>query len=105
MLRGDSFIFKFQSQFISGANGILSLWQHIKDGTNLSHADVLETLQRSLVLIGSSFAGLLSFRRYRFKSSLSPEFQSLVKEPEGGFQIGVCPFHSNMFNFTLDNNM
>ena len=25
------------------------------------------------------------FGRYRFKSSLSPEFQSLVKEPEGGF--------------------
>ena len=80
-----SFIFKFQSQLISGANGILNLWQHIKDGKDLSHADVVETLQRSLVLIGSSFAGLSSFRRYRFKSSLSPEFQSLVKEPEGGF--------------------
>ena len=84
VLRGDSFIFKFQSQLISGANGILNLWQHIKDGRDLSHADVLETLQRSLVF-GSSFAGLSSFRRYRFKSSLSPEFQSLVKEPEGGF--------------------
>ena len=85
VLRGDSFIFKFQSQLISGANGILNLWQHIKDGKDLSHADVLKTLQRSVVLIGSSFAGLSSFRRYRFKSSLSPEFQSLVKEPEGGF--------------------
>ena len=85
VLRGDSFIFKFQSQLISGANGILNLWQHIKDGKDPSHADVLETLQRSLVLIGSSFAGLSSFRRYRFKSSLSPEFQSLVKEPEGDF--------------------
>ena len=85
VLRGDSFIFKFQSQLISGANGILNLWQHIKDGEDLSHADVLKTLQRSLVLIGSSFAGLSSFRRYRFKSSLNPEFQSLVKEPEGGF--------------------
>ena len=85
VLRGDSFIFKFQSQLISGANGILNLWQHIKDGKDLSHADVLKTLQRSLVLIGSSFAGLSSFRRYRFKSSLSPEFQSLVKEPESGF--------------------
>ena len=86
ILRGDSFIFKFQSQLISGANGILiNLWQHIKDGKDLSHADVLKTLQRSLVLIGSSFAGLSSFRRYHFKSSLSPEFQSLVKEPEGGF--------------------
>ena len=85
VLRGDSFIFKFQSQLISGANGILNLWQHIKDGKDLSHADVLKTLQRSLVLIGSSFAGFSSFRRYRFKSSLSPEFQSLVKEPEGGF--------------------
>ena len=85
VLRGDSFIFKFQSQLISGANRILNLWQHIKDGKDLSHADVLETIQRSLVLIGSSFAGLSSFRRYRFKSSLSPEFQSLVEEPEGGF--------------------
>ena len=85
VLRGDSFIFKFQSQLISGANGILNLCKHIKDGKDLSHADVLETLQRSLILIGSSFAGLSSFRRYRFKSSLSPEFQSLVKEPEGGF--------------------
>ena len=85
VLRGDSFIFKFQSQLISGANGILNLWQHIKDGKDLSHADVLKTLQRSLVLISSSFAGLSSFRRYRFKSSLSPELQSLVKEPEGGF--------------------
>ena len=53
VLRGDSFIFKFQSQF--GANGILNLWQHIKDGKDLSHADVLETLQRSLVLIGFFF--------------------------------------------------
>ena len=79
------FIFKFQPQLISGANGILSLWQHVRDGQDLSHADVLETLQRSLVLIGSSFAGLSNFRRYRFKSSLSPEFQCLVKEPEGGF--------------------
>ena len=77
MLKGDSFIFKFQSQ--------LNLWQHIKDGKDLSHADVLETLQRSLVLIGSSFAGFSKFRRYRFKSSLSPEFRSLVKEPKGGF--------------------
>ena len=85
VLRGDSFIFKFQSQFISGANGILNLWQHIKDGTDLSHADFLEMLQRSFILIGSSFAGLSSFRRYHFKSSLSPEFQSLVKDPESGF--------------------
>ena len=85
VLRGDSSIFKFQSQLISGANSILNLWQHIKDGKDLSHADVLETLQRSLVLIGSSFAGLSSFKRYRFKSSLSPKLQSLVKEPEGGF--------------------
>ena len=59
VLRGDSFIFKFQSQLISGANGILNLWQHIKDGKD--HADVLETLQRSLGLIGSSFAGLSIF--------------------------------------------
>ena len=81
VLRGDSFIFKFQSQLISGANGILNLWQNIKD---LSHADVPKTLQKSLVSMGSSFAGLSSFRRYRFKSSLSPEFQSLVKNPKGG---------------------
>ena len=79
VLTGDSFIFKFQSHLISGANGILNLWQHIKDGKDLSHADVLETLQRSLVLIGSSFAGLSSFRRYRFKYSWSPEFQSWSK--------------------------
>ena len=51
VLRGDSFIFKFQSQLISGANGILNLWQHIKDGKDFSHADVLKTLQRNLVLI------------------------------------------------------
>ena len=44
VLRGDSFIFKFQSQLISGANGILNLWQHIKDGKDLPHADVLKTL-------------------------------------------------------------
>ena len=79
MLRGDSFIFKFQSQLISGANGILNLWQHIIDGKDLSHADVLKMLQRCLVLIGSSFDGLSSFRRYHFKSSLNPEFQSLVR--------------------------
>ena len=60
--------FKFQSQLISGASGILNLWQHIKGGKDFSHADVLE------VLMGSSFAGLSSFRRYRFKSSLSSEF-------------------------------
>ena len=87
MLRGDSFIFKFQSQLISGANRILNLWQHIKDGTDLSHADVLKTLQRSLVLIGSSFARLSSFRRYRFKSSLSPEFQSFMTTLAGGFLV------------------
>ena len=96
VLRGDSFIFKFQSQLISGVNGILNLWQHIKDGKDLSHADVLETLQRSLVLIGSSFAGLSSFRRYRFKSSLSPEFQSLVKEPEGGFSPSKFRFGDDL---------
>ena len=84
-LNSSSFIFKFQFHLISVANGILDLWQHIKDGKDLSHADVLEMLQRSLVLIGSFFAGLSSFRRYRFKSSLSPEFQSLAKEPQGGF--------------------
>ena len=59
MARGDSFIFKFQCLLISGANGILNLWQNIKDGKDLSHADVLETLQKSLVLMGSHFAGLL----------------------------------------------
>ena len=96
ILRGDSSIFKFQSQLISGANGILNLWQHIKDGKNLSRADVLEALQRSLVLISSSFAGLSSFRRYRFKSSLSPEFQSLVKEPEGGFSPSKFHFGDDL---------
>ena len=53
--------FKLQYQCISGANGILNLWQHIKDGKDLSNADVLEMLQRSLVLISSSIAGLSSF--------------------------------------------
>ena len=89
VLRGDSFIFKFQSQLISGANGILNLWQHIKDSKDLSHADVLKTLQRSLVLIGSSFAGLSSFRRYRFKSSFTsvPATQELFSslEPDDTF--------------------
>ena len=96
MLRGDSFIFKFRFQLISGANGIMNLWQHIKDSKDLSHADVLEALQRSLVLIGSSFAGLSSFRRYHFKSSLSPEFQSLVKELEGGFSPSKFLFGDNL---------
>ena len=96
MLRGDSFIFKFRFQLISGANGIMNLWQYIKDSKDLSHADVLEALQRSLVLIGSSFAGLSSFRRYHFKSSLSPEFQSLVKELEGGFSPSKFLFGDNL---------
>ena len=96
VLRGYSFVFKFQPQLISGANGILNLWQHIKDGKDLSHADVLKTLQRSLVLIGSSFAGLSSFRRYHFKSNLSPEFQSLVKEPEGGFSPSKFLFDDDL---------
>ena len=95
MLRGDSFIFKFQSQLISGANEILNLWQHIKNGKDLSHADVLETLQRSLLLIGSSFAGLSSFRRYCFKSSLSPDFslwsknQKVVSPPQSFFLVMI----------------
>ena len=109
MLRGDSFIFKFQFQLISGANGILNLWQHIKDGKDLSHADVLETLQRSLVLISSSFAGLSSFRRCHFKSSLSPEFQSLVKEPEGGFSPSKLlfgdDFSSKIKNLSEENKL
>ena len=95
VLKGDSFTFKFQSQLISGSNGILNMWQHIKDVKDLSHADVLEALQRSLVLIGSSFAGLSSFRFYRFKSSLSPEFRSLVKEPEDGFSPSKFLFGDN----------
>ena len=95
VLSSDSFILKFQSQLICGANGILNLWQHIKDGKDLSYADALETLQRSLVLLGSSFAGLSSFKIYRFKSSLSPEFQSLVKEPEGGFSPSKFLFGDN----------
>ena len=109
ILRGDSFIFKFQSQLISGANGILNLWQHIKDGKDLCHADVLEALQRSLVLISSSFAGLSSFRRYCFKSSLSPEFQPLVKEPEGGFSPSKFLFGDDLStkikNLSEENNL
>ena len=61
VLRGDSFIFKFQSPLISGANGILNLWPHIKDGKDLSHANVLKTLQRSLVFNRFFFCWPLKF--------------------------------------------
>ena len=104
VLRGDSFIFKFQSQLISGANGILNLWQHITDSKDLSHADVLEMLQRTLVLISSSFAGLSSFRKYRFKNSLSPEFHTLVKEPEGGFSPSKFLFDDDLSTKTKNSS-
>ena len=59
VLRGNSFIFKFQFQLISGANGIFNLWQHIKDSKDLSHADVLRNVTEKL-----------SFKRFIFRWSL-----------------------------------
>ena len=40
------------------------------------------------------------FRRHHFKSSLSPEFQSLVEEPEGAF-----PFSKFLFGDDLSTNI
>ena len=57
----------------------LNLWQNMKEGEDLSHSDLLQVSQKTLDLMVSSFSDLSSFRRYRYKDSLSSECQSLVK--------------------------
>ena len=51
MLGMVTVLFQIPVSGYSGANGILNLWQNVKDGKNLSHADVLEMLQKSSVLM------------------------------------------------------
>ena len=59
---------------------IIGIWQNIIDEKNhITVGELLHSLQQSIVLLGSAFNSLSSFRRHRLKSSLSPEFAPLIK--------------------------
>ena len=81
LMNGDRFLLKTKSFLIAAATPIIGIWQNIIDEKDLiTVGGLLHSLQQSIVLLGSAFNSLSSFRRHQLKSSLSPEFAPLIKE-------------------------
>ena len=81
LTNGDRFLSKTQSFLTAAATPIIGIWQNIIDEKDhITIGELLHSLQQSIVLLGSAFNSLSSFRRHWLKSSLSPEFAPLIKE-------------------------
>ena len=81
LTNGDKFQSKTQLFLIAGATQIISVWQNINEEKDqIIVGELLHCMQQSIVLLGSAFNSLSSFRRHRLKGSLSPEFALLIKE-------------------------
>ena len=81
LTNGDRFLSKPQSFLTAAATAIIGIWQNIIDEKDqITVGEILHCLQQSIVLLGSTFNSLPSFRRHRLKSSLWPEFAILIKE-------------------------
>ena len=77
----DRFLSKTQSVLTVAAMPIISIWQNIIDEKDqITVGELLHCMQQSIILLGSAFNSLSSFRRHQLKSSLSPEFAPLIKE-------------------------
>ena len=75
LTNGDRFLSKTQSFLTAAATPIIGIWQKIIDKKDhITIGELLHSLQQSIILLGSAFNSLSSFRRHWLKSSLSPEF-------------------------------
>ena len=81
LMNGDKFLPKTQSFLTAAATPIISIWHDIIDEKDqITIGELLHSIQKSIVLLGSAFNSLSSFRKHRLKGSPSPEFAPLIKE-------------------------
>ena len=80
-MNGDKFLRKTQSFLTAAATPIIRIWHNIIDKKDqITIGELLHCMQQSIVLLGSAFNSLSSFRRHRLKDNLSHEFAPLIKE-------------------------
>ena len=80
-MNGGRFLSKTLSFLTAVATPIISIWQNIIDEKDqITVGELLHCMQQSVVLLGSAFNSLASFRKHRLKSTLLSEFASLIKE-------------------------
>ena len=81
LINGDKFLSKTQSFLTAAATPIVGIWQNIIDKKDqIATGELLHCMQQFIVLLGSAFNSLSTFRRHRLTNSLSPKFALLIKE-------------------------
>ena len=80
IIEGDKILSCIQNQIVTSSFPLLRIWQQLLSGEkDMSMEEVAGALQRSIVLMGSTFAGVSSFRRYRFKRVPKHDFTEICK--------------------------
>ena len=87
LIQGDDVINRCQDHLITGVYPLLKLWQSVREGVELNEEVFLASTQRSIVGMGSAFAGLSSYKRNRFKQVLSDKYSSLLKRSSDSLSL------------------
>ena len=81
ILEGDNRVGNIQEFILSANFPLIKLWQSIISfDEDLEAEEVLDRVQKSLLCMGSAFAGLRIYKKKRFKSLLTKEFSALADE-------------------------
>ena len=89
---GDEHVANVQQMLMSASYALLKLWGKIisqEEDFEFDADELLKDIQQSLCAIGSSFQGLNTHRRSRFKGCLAKEFSSLA---DSDSDEGLSPF-------------
>ena len=80
LMNGNKFLSKTQPFLTAVAMLIISIWQNINEEKDqITIGELLCCVQQSIILLGSAFNNLSSFRWHLLKGSLLPEFAPLSK--------------------------
>ena len=83
ILEGDKILSSIRGQLVTSSFSLLNIWKQLLSGEeDMSMEKVTTALQCSIVLAGSAFASLSSFRRYRFRRVLKHDFAEICKDSE-----------------------
>lgn len=95
VLEGDKHITAIQQMLVASSLPLIKLWnnllatQHENNDYCIDIEEVVKIVQQSLCAIGSSFRGLNTHRRRRFKGCLAKEFESLA---DSDSEDGLSPY-------------
>ncbi len=81
---GDDILSEIQSKVLTACFPLMQVWQPMLCGEEITEAEALSAIQRSIALLGSAFASITSFRRYRFRRLIKQDFESVCKNNTDG---------------------